>query len=114
MDAQIVRQHAESWCAALLDGDMTRAVEELSRELQANFGQIVGILPLPLSEATVESVEVGGSGYVAMLRLVGESGPIELQTRWKDRDGRPTIVEASHVAAEPVAEAVEPSPDADA
>jgi hypothetical protein len=97
MDAQTVREHAESYCAALLDGDMARAGEAMSRELQANLGQLVAILPLPLTEATVETVEVGGSGYVVMLRLVGESGPVELQTRWKDRDGRPTLVEASHV-----------------
>ena len=108
MDAQAVRQHAESYCAALLEGDMAHAGEAMSRELQANLGQLVAILPLPLAEATVESVEVGGSGYVVMLRLVGESGPVELQTRWKDRDGRPTLVEASHVA-EPVQEAQESS-----
>jgi hypothetical protein len=108
MDAQTVREHAETYCAALIEGDMARAGEVMSRELQANLGQLVAILPLPLTEATVESVEVGGSGYVVMLRLVGESGPVELQTRWKDRDGRPTLVEASHVA-EPVQEAEEPS-----
>jgi hypothetical protein len=107
MDAQDVRSRAEAYCAALVDGDMARAAEDLSRELQANLGSIVAILPLPLTEATVESVEMGGSGYVAMLRLVGENGQIELQTRWKDRDGQPTIVEASHVAEQPV-EAVEP------
>jgi hypothetical protein len=112
MDAQAVREHAESYCAALLDGDMERAGEAMSHELQANLGQLVAILPLPLAEATVESVEVGGSGYVVMLRLVGESGPVELQTRWKDRDGRPTLVEASHVA-EPSQEAQEsPAPEA--
>jgi hypothetical protein len=113
MDAQTVREHAESWCAALVEGDMTRAVDQLSRELQANAGQIVAILPLPLTEATVESVEVGGSGYVAMLRLVGENGEIELQTRWKDRDGNPTIVEASHVA-EPVPVEVTQAPESEA
>ena len=32
-----------------------------------------------------------------MLLLVGESDTVRLQTRWKDRDGRATIVEASHV-----------------
>jgi hypothetical protein len=104
MDAQDVRSRAEAYCAALVEGDMARAAEDLSRELQANLGSIVAILPLPLIEATVESVEVGGSGYVAMLRLVGENGQIELQTRWKDRDGQPTIVEASHVAEQPLAE----------
>lgn len=112
MDAQTVREHAESWCAALLDGDMPRATEDISRELQSNMGQLVAMLPLPLTEATVESVEVGGSGFVVMLRLVGESGPIELQTRWKDRDGRPTIVEASHVAAPVVEEPPEASESA--
>lgn len=109
MDPAIVRDHAETFCSALLEGDMTRASESLSRELRANLGELVAILPLPLTEATIDSVEVGGSGYVAMLRLVGESGSIQLQTRWKERDGQPTIVEASHVAevqpSEPVAEA---------
>jgi hypothetical protein len=113
MDAQTVREHAESYCTALLDGDMARAGEAMSRELQANLGQLVAILPLPLTEATVETVEVGGSGYVVMLRLVGESGPVELQTRWKERDGRPTLVEASHVAAPVAPEApVSPAPEA--
>jgi hypothetical protein len=84
----------------------------MSRELQSNLGQLVAILPLPLTEATVETVEVGGSGYVVMLRLVGESGPVELQTRWKERDGRPTLVEASHVA-EPIAQETAESPGPD-
>lgn len=112
MDAQDVRARAEAYCAALIDGDMARAGEAMSRELQANLGQLVAILPLPLTAATVESVEVGGSGYVAMLRLVGESAEIELQTRWKDRDGQPTIVEASHVAEAPPS-VVEASPDSE-
>lgn len=101
MDPQAVREQAQTFCAALVAGDMDRAAEELSRELRTNLGQLVAILPLPLTEANVESVEVGGSGYVAVLHLIGESGETRLQTRWKDRDGRPTIVEASHIA-EPV------------
>ena len=113
MDAQAVRDRAEAYCAALVDGDMPRAGEAMSRELQSNLGQLVAILPLPLTDATVESVEVGASGYVAMLRLVGESGQIELQTRWKDRDGRPTLVEASHVA-EPVAQEESAAPESEA
>lgn len=102
MDPLAVRERAQAYCDALIDGDIERAAEELSRELRSNLGSLVAILPLPLTEATVESVEVGGSGYVAMLRLVGGAGEIELQTRWKERDGHPTIVEVSHVA-EPVA-----------
>ena len=103
MDPQSIRERAQAFCEALIDGDMTRAATALSRELQSNLGPLVAILPLPLAEATVESVEIRGSGYVVLLRLVGETSEIELQTRWKDRDGQPTIVEASHVA-EPVAQ----------
>lgn len=113
MDPQVVREHAEAYCAALVEGDMSRAGEAMSRELQANLGQLVAILPLPLTEATVASVDVGGSGYVVKLRLVGEGGEIGLQTRWKDRDGHPTLVEASHVAEPVVQEAPElPTPEA--
>ena len=41
-----------------------------------------------------------------MLHLVGETDETRLETRWKERDGRPTIVEVSHLssAAVPVAE----------
>jgi hypothetical protein len=97
MDPQIVRERAEAFSAALVAGDMERASGDLSRELQSNLGTLVAILPLPLTEAVVESVEVGGSGYLAVLHLVGEQAEIRLQTRWKERDGQPTIVETSHV-----------------
>jgi hypothetical protein len=33
-----------------------------------------------------------------VLRLAGETAEDLIQTRWKDRDGRPTIVEASHLS----------------
>jgi hypothetical protein len=46
----------------------------------------------------VESVEHGGSGYNVVIRLVGESEEVMIQTRWKDRDGNPTIVEAGHLS----------------
>lgn len=110
MDAQIVRERSQAYCDALVSGDIELAAEELSHELRSSLGQLVSILPLPLTAGTVESVEVGGSGYVAMIRLTGDAGEIELQTRWKDRDGHPTIVEVSHVTV-PVEE---PPSDADA
>lgn len=43
------------------------------------------------------------------LHLVGEGCDVRLITRWKDHDGKPTIVEASHVAEEEP----EPSPGPD-
>ena len=109
MDPQIVRERAEAFSAALVAGDIEQAAEDLSHELQTNLGQLVAILPLPLTEATVESVDMAGPGYVAVLRLMGEQAEIRLQTRWKERDGRPTIVETSHIT-----ESVpEPQPEQD-
>jgi hypothetical protein len=98
MDAETVRARAEAFCDTLVAGDVGRATEEMSKELRQNLGEVVAMLPLPSSEATVVSVDHGGSGYNVVLRLVGEADEVEIQTRWKDRDGRPTIVEASHLS----------------
>lgn len=100
MEHELVREHAQAHCDALLAGEVDRAVEDFSPELRANLGAVIAQLPLPLTEAAVESVDPGGKGYVAILRLVGESREVRLQTRWKERDGQPTIVEASHLAEE--------------
>jgi hypothetical protein len=104
MDAQIVRDHADAQCAALLAGDIDTALKDLSSQLRSNMGEVIAQIPFPVTEATVESVDLAGSGYLAVMRLVGESGEIRFETRWKDRDGAPTIVEVSHVVeARPVA-----------
>ncbi|HUS20401.1 MAG TPA: hypothetical protein VMZ66_00135, partial [Aeromicrobium sp.] len=78
---------------------------DFSDELRSNLGEVISLLPLPLTEATVESVDMGGKSYAVVLRLVGESETVLLQTRWKDRDGTPTVVEVSHIVEH--AEAVE-------
>jgi hypothetical protein len=101
MTEQAVREQAQAFCDALIAGDIGQAAEQMSRELHANLGPIVAMLPLPLAEGTIESVETTGSGYRAVLRLVGESETVQLETRWKERDGRQTIVEASRVHEEP-------------
>ena len=98
MDEQVVREHARAVCDALVAGDIDRATQDVSNELRRNLGEVIALLPLPASEATVESVEHGGAGYNVILRLVGETEEVQIQTRWKDRDGRPTIVEASHLS----------------
>lgn len=107
MNEQAVREHAQAHLDALLAGDIDRAIEPFSNELRHNLGQIMAQLPLPLAEATVESVEMSGSGYVAILHLVGETDA-RFQTRWKERDGTPTMVEISHIA-EPEPVAAEPA-----
>lgn len=98
MDETVVRQHAEALCAALVAGNIDTATEDFSKELRQNLGEVLAMLPLPSNEATVESVEHGGAGYNVVLRLVGETEEVLIQTRWKDRDGQPTVVEASHLS----------------
>lgn len=103
MEEQTVREHATAYCAALLAGDIELAADALSNELRANLGQMVAMLPLPLTSATVESVERTATGFGAVLYLVGESGETRLETRWKERDGRAVIVEVSHLVEAPPA-----------
>jgi hypothetical protein len=110
MDEQAVREHAQAHLDALLAGDIGKAAEEMSKELRSNLGPIVSMLPMPMTEASIESVHMAASGYLAVLRLVGEHETVQLETRWKDRDGRPTIVEASRVHEEPVELPVEGEP----
>jgi hypothetical protein len=59
---------------------------------------VVALLPLPSNDSTVVSVEQGGSGFIIVLRILGETDEVELETRWKDRDGEPTLVEVSHLS----------------
>jgi len=108
MDEQAVRNRAGAMCDALVAGDIGRATEDFSTELRRHLGEVVSLMPLPSTEASVESVEHGGASYSVVIRLVGETEEVLLQTRWKDRDGHPTVVEASHLSktarAEPIGE----------
>ena len=98
MDPETVRERATAFLDALDAGDITRVTEYMSPELQRNLGEVLAMLPLPSVESEVISVDRGGSGYGVVVRLVGETDEVELQTRWKDRDGLPTLVEASHLS----------------
>ena len=98
MDIETVRDRATAFCDALDTGDIPRATAYMSPELQRNLGEVLALLPLPSNESSVVSVDQGGSGYNVVVRLVGETDEVELQTRWKDRDGQPTLVEASHLS----------------
>lgn len=99
MEEEQVRERAEALCGALVAGDIDRVTEDFSTELRQNLGEVLALLPLPSSEATVESIERGGgAGYTAVLRLVGDTEEAQVQTRWKERDGRPTIIEMSHLS----------------
>ena len=100
MEETQVRERAEAMCAALVAGDVGKATEDFSKELRQNLGEVVALLPLPATEGTVESIDRGGgSSFTVVLRLVGETEEVLLQTRWKERDDRPTLIELSHLSA---------------
>ncbi len=93
-----VRRQAGVVCDALVAGNMDAVIATFSDELRRNLGEVMALLPLPTSEATIESLERGGSSHVVVINLVGETDEVQLQTRWKDRDGEPRIVEVSHLS----------------
>ena len=98
MDENDVRASAQAVCDALVAGDVDTAIGFMSDELKRNLGEVVALLPLPATEAVIESIERGASAYVVVVRLSGENHEDQLQTRWKDRDGDPRIVEVSHLS----------------
>ena len=100
MEEQTVREQADDFCEALVAGDIERGAQHLSDQLHANLGQLVAMLPMPLTTATVEAIERTASGFRAVLHLVGETDETRLETRWKDRDDQPVIVEVSHLTEE--------------
>jgi hypothetical protein len=106
MDEQVVRERALAFRDALLAGDIGQASQEMSPELQRNLGPLVALLPLPLTEGSIEALEMTGTGYRAVLALAGDEGAIRLETRWKERDGRAMMVEASHVPEQPAPEPI--------
>ena len=97
MDEQAVRTRAEAFCNALVAGDIDLAAQELSNELRSNLGNLVSMLPLPIATATIEAVDRTASGFRLELQLTGESSETQIETRWKERDDRPVIVEVSHL-----------------
>ena len=106
-------------CDAIVGGDVEQVIGSLSDELRRNVGEVVALLPLPASEASIDSITStgGGAAYVATLAIVGETDEVKLETRWKDRGGEPKIVEVSHLSRterEPAPEGEEGELDAGA
>ncbi|HEX2753959.1 MAG TPA: hypothetical protein VHM48_00760 [Candidatus Limnocylindrales bacterium] len=103
MDEPAVRARAQAVCDALAAGDIDRATGDFSPELRRNLGEVLALMPLPANEVEIDSIEHSGSGYNVVLRMAGEVDEVLIQTRWKDRDGEPRMVEASHLASTPIA-----------
>ncbi len=99
MDEQAVRERAQALCDGLAAGDIERATGDFSPELRRNLGEVLALMPLPANEVAIESIEHAGSGYNVVIRIAGEVDEVQVQTRWKDRDGQPCVVEASHLSS---------------
>jgi hypothetical protein len=98
MDESAVRRSVGAVGDALVAGEVDTVIGYLSDELKRNPGEVVAMLPLPATEASIVSVEHATSAVVVVMRVVGETSDVELQTRWKDRDGEPRIVEVGHLS----------------
>ena len=98
MEETDVRTGAQAVADALVAGNVEGAIDYLSDELKRNLGEVVALLPLPATEATIVSIDRATSAFVVIVRVIGETSEVELQTRWKDRDGKPRIVEVSHLS----------------
>jgi hypothetical protein len=104
----MVRARAQEVGEALVAGDVDRAIAYLSDELRRNLGEVMALLPLPAVQATIESIDRSGSGaHLVTFKIVGETDENQIETRWKDRDGEPRIVEVSHLSRKER----EPAPD---
>jgi hypothetical protein len=97
MDEAAVRSSVAQFGDALVAGNVDSAIEHFSDELKRNLGEVVALLPLPATDVTIQSVERATSAVVVVLQVASETADDELQTRWKDRDGTPRIVEIGHL-----------------
>ena len=86
------------WLMPSWPATSTRAISTFSDELKRNLGEVIALLPLPATEAMLESIALSGSGHNVVIRLVGETDDVRIQTRWKDRHGVPTVIEVSHLS----------------
>src|SRR5215213_8812322 len=98
MDDDEVRSSAQAVGEALVSGNIEAVIAYLSDELKRNVGEVVALLPLPATEVSIGAFERTTSAVVVVLHVAGETADVELQTRWKDRDGSPRIVEVSHLS----------------
>jgi hypothetical protein len=66
----------------LVAGDIGAATQDFSGELRHNLGEVVALLPLSATEATVDSVAHSPSGFILVIRVVGDAQQVMLHTPW--------------------------------
>lgn len=92
MDEQKTRSHVQDHADAVVRGDMDAVIADFAEELRPQVPQIAQSLPQPVTAAEVLSVEVGDPESVAEIRYTGESRNVTIRSRWREVNGRPSIV----------------------
>jgi hypothetical protein len=94
MDEANARSHIEAHADAVTRGDMEAVVADFTEELRPQVPDLAPqLLPLPVKEAKVVSIDSDGEAAVARIHYTGESGGEQrLRSHWREIDGRPLIV----------------------
>ena len=94
MDEVNARSHIEAHADAVAQGNMEAVVADFTEELRPQVPELAPqLLPLPVAQAGVVSVDSEGDVAVARICYTGESGEERtLRSHWREFDGRPLIV----------------------
>jgi hypothetical protein len=93
MDEGKTREHVQGHADAVARGDLDAAVADFSEQLRPQAPQTAQeLLPLPVTNAEVLSVDFDDSEAVAVIRYSGDTGEATLRSRWQEEAGRPVIV----------------------
>jgi hypothetical protein len=98
LDEPTIESRARALGDALVAGNIDAAIGQLSDELRRNLGEVLSLLPIPLTAVAIESIERESAAFVVVMCLTGDATEDRVQTRWKDRDGTPKVVEVSHLS----------------
>jgi hypothetical protein len=76
---------------------MDAVAADFCEELRPQLPELAQLLPQPVTEAEVLSVDVGDPVSVAMIRYSGNSGGLTIRSNWQDEGGRQVIVHVEPV-----------------
>ena len=94
MDEMQAREHIGKHAKAVVDGDLDALAADFSEELRPQLPQLAQNLPQPVTVADVLNVDLEPDEAVALIRYSGADGEVTIRSRWRERNGRPIIVQA--------------------
>ena len=96
MDEAKTRDHIQAHADAVVAGDMDTVIADLSEELRPQAPELAKVLPMPVTEAEVVSLDVGDAESTATIRYAGD-GEVTLRSTWQGEDPHPVIVHVEPV-----------------